>query len=168
LRASTQNVLNDIERSIDDGINIVKALTRDTRFVAGGGAFEIELGRLIGKHGASLSGLEQYSVKKFAEALEVFPRTLSENAGLDSTDILSKLYAAHEKGDTKSGVDIERGDIGDVSAQGIRDLLVTKLEAYKLAMNVVLTVLKVDQIIMSKPAGGPRMNQRGGHWDDED
>jgi len=123
---------------------------------------------LIAKYGSALAGLEQYAVKKFAEAMEVFPRTLAENAGLDATDILAKLYVAHEKGDTRAGVDIERGDIGDVTAQGIRDLLLSKLEAYKLALNVVVTVLKVDQIIMSKPAGGPRMNQREGHWDDED
>jgi T-complex protein 1 subunit theta len=169
LRASTENTLNDIERSLEDGINVVKALTRDTRFVPGAGAFEIELARLLGKYGEKCSGLEQYSVKKFAEALEVFPRTLSENAGLNATEMISKLYAAHEKGESRACVDITRGDVGDAKSLGILDLLHTKVESLRLAVNAVTTILKVDQIIMSKPAGGPRMGQqRSGHWDDED
>jgi T-complex protein 1 subunit theta len=137
--------------------------------VPGAGAFEIELARLLGKYGEKCSGLEQYSVKKFAEALEVFPRTLSENAGLNATEMISKLYAAHEKGESRACVDITRGDVGDAKSLGILDLLHTKVESLRLAVNAVTTILKVDQIIMSKPAGGPRMGQqRSGHWDDED
>ena len=83
LRGSTQNNLDDLQRAIDDGVNILKAVTKDPRVVAGAGAFEIELARLLHNVAESTPGLNQYSINKFADALEVIPRTLAENAGLD-------------------------------------------------------------------------------------
>jgi T-complex protein 1 subunit theta len=81
LRASTSTHLNDVERAIDDGVNTVRALTRDSRLVAGAGAFEIELARRLQQFAATESGLEQYALSKFAQSLEVIPRALAENAG---------------------------------------------------------------------------------------
>lgn len=83
LRGGTQNTLDDLERAIDDGVNVLKAVTRDTRLLAGAGAFEIELARLLHSVAESTPGINQYAINKFAEALEVIPRTLAENAGLD-------------------------------------------------------------------------------------
>jgi len=167
LRSSTENSLNDLERAINDGINVVKAMTKDARFVAGAGAAEIEMSRLISKFGDSCSGLEQYAVKKFAESFEVFPRTLAENSGVNASEFVSSLYAAHERGEINAGIDVERGAIRDSVSAGIVDLLVSKVEAIKLATNAVNTVLRVDQIIMAKPAGGPKMKPSEGHWDDD-
>ena len=93
IRASTDNIMDDVERAIDDGVNTFKALTRDPQLVPGAGATEIELARRIAQYGETLPGLEQYSVKKFAEALEVFPITLADNAGIKSTELIAKLYA---------------------------------------------------------------------------
>jgi T-complex protein 1 subunit theta len=83
LRGGTQNSLDDLERAIDDGVNILKAVTRDARLLAGAGAFEIELASRLQKVAESTPGLNQYAINKFAEALEVIPRTLADNAGLD-------------------------------------------------------------------------------------
>lgn len=83
IRGGTTNSLDDIERAIDDGVNAVKAVTRDPRLLAGAGASEIEVARQLQAVGEKTSGLNQYAIKKFAEALEVIPRTLAENAGLD-------------------------------------------------------------------------------------
>lgn len=83
LRGGTQNVLDDLERAVDDGVNIIKAVARDPRLLAGAGAFEIELARILYAAGESTPGLDQYAIQKFAESLEVIPRTLAENAGLD-------------------------------------------------------------------------------------
>lgn len=108
LRGATQNHLDDIERAVDDGVNVVKAITRDARLVPGAGATEIELVERIQAVGDKTQGLAQYSIKKYAEAFEVVPRTLAESAGLDATEVLSRLYAAHQKQDGWSaGVDIE-------------------------------------------------------------
>merc|ERR1712121_199520 len=84
-----------------------KALTKDNRIVPGAGAVEIELARRVATFGESLPGLEQYSVKKYAESLEMVPKALAKNAGVKETEILSKLYAAHHDKKCNSGVDIE-------------------------------------------------------------
>jgi len=82
IRGSTDNIMDDMERAINDGVNTYKALTRDPKMVPGAGATEIELAKRITTLGESTPGLEQYAIKKFAEALEVVPRTIAENAGV--------------------------------------------------------------------------------------
>jgi len=161
IRASTQNTLDDFERAIDDGVNVFKSMCRDGRFVAGAGACEIELAKRLAQFGDSTPGLVQYSIKKYAEAFEVIPRTLAENSGLKATDVLSNLYASHQKGNIHDGVDIENGTISNVAEKGIYDLLATKISAIRLATNAVVTILRIDQIIMAKAAGGPKIPQQG-------
>lgn len=107
IRGSTQNILNDIERAVEDGVNVVRGMGKDSRFLAGAGGVEIELARQIQSFAEQSAGLEQYAIRKFGEALEIVPRTLAENAGLNATDIIAKLYAAHEQGKSFVGVDIE-------------------------------------------------------------
>jgi len=168
LRASTSNNLNDLQRAVDDGVNVVRMMGRDARFLAGAGASDIELARRLSAYGATTKGLEQYAVKAFAKALEVVPRTLAENAGAVAIDMISQLYAAHEKGDTNAGIDIEESKVKDMTKSNIYDLLPTKKIGMSLAADAVTTILRVDQIIMAKPAGGPKLGQRKGHWDDDD
>lgn len=168
LRASTWNVLNDLERAVDDGVNTVKAVGRDGRFLAGAGAADIELARQIASHGATFPGLEQYSIKAFGKAFEVVPHTLADNAGFNSLNTISNMYAAHEGEDAaRQGFCIETGKIKDVAAAGILDLYAAKMMAIKLATDVAITVLRVDKIISAKQAGGPNY-KRQGHWDDDD
>lgn len=112
LRSSTDNVLNDLERAIDDGVNCVKVICKDARFVAGAGATEVELARQIQIKGESTPGLDQYAIKKFGEALEVVPKVLAENAGRKSTEVISSLYAAHAAGQVHTGVNIEVRCVG--------------------------------------------------------
>lgn len=99
--------MDDIERAIDDGVNTFKGLTRDGRFVAGAGAVEVELAAQIGAHADTLPGLEQYAVRKFATALETFPKTLAENSGNRASELLSKLYATHKEGKSNYGFNID-------------------------------------------------------------
>lgn len=108
LRGATQNHLEDVERAVDDGVNVVKAITRDPRLVPGAGATETQLVERITAVGEKTPNLSQYAIKKYGEAFEVVPRTLAESAGLDATEVLSRLYAAHHKGDNwDTGVDVE-------------------------------------------------------------
>ncbi|RIB16193.1 chaperonin-containing T-complex theta subunit Cct8 [Gigaspora rosea] len=171
VRGATQNFLDDTERAIDDGVNIVKAVTKDGRLVAGAGATEMELLKRLLSFGEKTPGINQHSIKSFAEAFEVFPRTLAENAGLDATQILSKLYAAHHQDDSGViGVDIDsdtENSTLDAFKVGIYDCLVSKSWAIKFATDAALTVLRVDQIIMSKPAGGPKPPQQNSNWDED-
>lgn len=109
LRGATQNALDDLERAVDDGVNVLKALLKDTRLVPGAGAAELELARRVEAYGGGLRGLSQHAVKKYAAALEVVPRTLAENArgGAEGNEVLARLWARHNDGHPLWGVDVE-------------------------------------------------------------
>ncbi|KAF1812522.1 t-complex protein-like protein 1 [Eremomyces bilateralis CBS 781.70] len=176
LRGATQNHLDDVERAVDDGVNVVKAITKDPRLVPGAGATEMQLAERIGAIGEKTPGLAQYAIKKYAEAFEVIPRTLAESAGLDATEVLSRLYSAHaskaeeDDEDWTVGVDIENEDgtgTLDAADEGILDLLVAKSWAIKLATEAARTVLSVDQIIVARQAGGPKPPGPNANWDED-
>jgi T-complex protein 1 subunit theta len=165
LRASTNSVLNDLERAIDDGVHAVQMACKDGRLVYGGGAAEMECAVQLDILANQHPGLEQYAMRAFAKSLECVARTLADNAGWDALQVVADLRAAHATGQTDMGVDItnapgvtsmkESKDNG--GAGGVYDLLKVKQSALKLAVEAAVTVLKVDQIIMSKPSGGPKM-----------
>lgn len=166
LRGSTDSILDDLERAVDDGVNTYKAMCRDSRIVPGAAATEIELARRLKEVSFKETGLDQYAIAKFAECFEMIPRTLAENAGLDAMEIIASLYSEHSSGNTKVGIDLEAGACKDVSTLGIWDLHITKFFALKYAADAACTVLRVDQIIMAKPAGGPRRDQAAGMDED--
>jgi len=170
VRGSTDNYMDDIERAIDDGVNVFKGLCKDGRFTAGGGATEIELAQQIAAWGEKHPGLEQYSIGRFAQALEVIPRVLAENSGVKPKEVISKLYAAHTEGNKNIGFDIEgeSGDVKDCAESGVYDLLLAKKWALKYATNAACTILRVDQIIMAKRAGGPKARDTSGSLDQDD
>ncbi|KAI1457164.1 T-complex protein 1 [Annulohypoxylon moriforme] len=171
LRGATQNHLDDVERAVDDGVNVVKAITRDARLVPGAGAAELQLVTRIQAIAEKTPGLPQYSIRKYGEAFEVVARTIAESAGLDATEVLSRLYTAHNKKDGWiTGVDIENDDgtgTLDAKKNGILDLMVTKAWAIKLATEAARTVLSVDQIIVSRQAGGPKPPGPNPNWDED-
>ncbi|KAL9119685.1 MAG: hypothetical protein Q9187_003759 [Circinaria calcarea] len=180
IRGATQNHLDDIERAVDDGVNVVKAITRDAKLVPGAGATEMQLVERITAFGEKTPGLPQYAIKKYAEAFEVIPRTLAESAGLDATEVLATLYTAHHKAATSRssdehewtlGVDIENEDgtgTLDAEDEGILDLLISKQWAIRLATEAARTVLSVDQIIVARQAGGPKPPAQGNpNWDED-
>jgi len=170
IRGATDNYMDDIERAVDDGVNVFKGICKDGRLTAGGGATEIELSRQIAQWGETHAGLEQYSINKFAEALEVVPRVLAENSGVKPKEVISKLYAAHSEGKTNTGFDIEgdSGEIKDCLESEVFDLLHAKKWALKYATNAACTILRVDQIIMAKRAGGPKPRDTSGGMDQDD
>ncbi|XP_052376105.1 T-complex protein 1 subunit theta isoform X2 [Oncorhynchus keta] len=170
IRGSTDNRMDDIERAIDDGVNTFKVLVRDKRLVPGAGATEIELARQITSYGESCPGLEQYAIKKFAEAFEAVPRALAENSGIKGNELISKLYAVHHEGNKNMGFDIEGegAALKDMLEAGILEPFLVKHWGIKLATNAAITVLRVDQIIMAKPAGGPKAPTGKKDWDEDD
>ncbi|XP_018410881.1 PREDICTED: T-complex protein 1 subunit theta isoform X3 [Nanorana parkeri] len=169
IRGSTDNLMDDVERAVDDAVNTFKVLTRDKQLVPGGGATEIELAKQITSYGETCPGLDQYAIKKFAEALESIPRALAENSGVKANEVLSKLYATHHEGNKNIGFDIEAESaaVKDMLESNILDTYLGKLWGIKLATNAAVTVLRVDQIIMAKPAGGPKAPAGRKDWDDD-
>lgn len=195
LRGATQNHLDDVERAIDDGVNVVKAITKDPRLVPGAGATEIQLIERITAFADKTPGLPQHAIRKYAEAFEVIPRTLAESAGLDATEVLSRLYTAHHRAKESSGssssesgeedggsaseeeeiywttgVDLEgespSGTL-DAADEGILDLMASKNSAIRLASEAARTVLSVDQIIVARQAGGPKPPGPNPNWDED-
>ncbi|XP_042394348.1 T-complex protein 1 subunit theta-like isoform X1 [Zingiber officinale] len=166
LRGSTDSILDDLERAVDDGVNTYKAMCRDSRILPGAAATEIELARRLKDFALKETDLDQYAIAKFAESFEMVPKILAENAGLNAMEIISSLYAEHASGNSCVGIDLEEGVCKDVSTMNIWDIYVTKYFALKYAADAACTVLRVDQIIMSKPAGGPRRDQQPGMDED--
>ncbi|KAI1725072.1 TCP-1/cpn60 chaperonin family domain-containing protein [Ditylenchus destructor] len=168
VRGSSQPLMDDIERAIDDAVNTYKALTKDNRLLPGAGAVEIELGRRIEAISERQADIRQYAIKNFALALESFPKQLAENAGLKPTETLSNLYASHQQGKVNDGIDVSAGTIVDAHEQKIYDVYSAKFLALKLATHAAATILKIDQLIMAKPAGGPAPKGPKGQDDDDD
>lgn len=160
--------MDDFERAIEDGVNVYKAMTRDLRFVPGGGATEIELAKRIQSYGESTPGVVQYAIKKYGESMEIIPRTLAENSGHDAIKVLSELYAAHQNKENgiHMGLDVESGETINTTKANILDLLSCKAQALKLATHAAITILRVDQLIMAKTAGGPKPPKMGQRDDD--
>ncbi|KAJ6791351.1 T-complex protein 1 subunit theta [Iris pallida] len=167
LRGSTDSILDDLERAVDDGVNTYKAMCRDSRIVPGAAATEIELAKRLKEFSFKETGLDQYAIAKFAESFEMVPRTLAENAGLNAMETISSLYAEHAAGNPKVGINLNEGTCKDVSTMIVWDLHVTKLFALKYAADAACTVLRVDQIIMSKPAGGPARRDQPAGMDED-
>jgi len=168
VRSASPNVLDEVERSIMNAVNVVRSVARDPHFVAGAGATEIELAHQVQQFGATVPGLDQYAVLKFAEALEVVPKVLADNAGHSYVDVITAMYAAHQKGEKAVGVDVE-GTPGalllNAAERGILDHEDSKRWALRFCVDAVLTILRVDQIIMAKQAGGPKGGEGGGGRD---
>lgn len=158
IRGATLNMMDDIERAVDDGVNVYKACTKDPRMLPGAGASEIELSLRLQKLGEAQAGLDQYAIVAFAEALECVPQVLSENSGKKAKDMISMLYATHSKGEVNAGVDIEDDGLKvvDAAKAEIFDNFATKSWGIQFATTAAITVLRVDQIIMAKKAGGPK------------
>uniref|UniRef100_A0A0A9YP23 T-complex protein 1 subunit theta n=1 Tax=Lygus hesperus TaxID=30085 RepID=A0A0A9YP23_LYGHE len=119
IRGATDNVLDDVERAIDDGVNVYKALTKDKRLVAGAGAVEMELQKELTLFAEANPGLDQYAVRKYAISFEVVCRTLAEVSGYNGTDMVTRLEAEHYAGARNQGVGIDDGSTIDALQLGI-------------------------------------------------
>lgn len=165
LRGSSTNLLEDIERAIDDGVCAYRNLCKDGRFVWGAGAVETQLAKELENQGNSIDTLDQYAFKQYAKAFEIFPRILLDNAGLNADNHLAKMYASLSN-KVIPALDLENGLVKSAEEVGILDHLATKSWAIKFASEAALTVLRVDQIIIAKPAGGPKPKQNN-NWDED-
>ena len=156
VRGGTEHVTNEIERAITDAVGDVAATLKDGKVVAGAGAPEVELALELRKYAESLSGREQLAVQAFANAMEVIPRTLVENAGLDPIDIMTDLKSAHSKKQKWAGVDVFTGKIMDAWKRGVIEPLKIKTQAVSSASEVATMILRIDDVIASSGSKGPK------------
>lgn len=172
LRGGTEHFIDSVARALDDAIGVVASVIEDGTIVIGGGAIDIELSKKLGEVADKYSGREQLAIKAFAEALEIIPRTLAENAGLDPIDLLVELRAKHEAGEASAGLDVLEGKTVDMYEKGIIEPLRIKQQAIKSASESAIMILRIDDVIAASDLGhgaappmGPGMGGMGGMGD---
>jgi thermosome len=161
VRGGTQHVVDELERAVSDAIGDIVCAISVGKAVAGAGASEIEMTIGIRKFANSLSGREQLAVNAFADALEIIPRTLAENAGLDPIDVITELKSAHDKGQKWAGINVFTGKVMDAWKSGVIEPTKIKTQAIKSASEVTELILRIDDIISSSKRGGPQMPPGG-------
>ncbi len=153
VRGSTEHVSDELERGINDALDVVASTVSDGRVLAGGGAIEVELAGRLRDYADSVSGREQLAVEAFADAFELVPRVLSENAGLDPIDTLVELRSAHENGQQRAGLNVFTGDVVDTYEAGVVEPAHAKTQAISSAAEAANLVLKIDDIIQASGLG---------------
>lgn len=154
VKGGTEHVVDEAKRALSDAIGDVAVALRSGKVVAGAGAPEIEISRGLRKFAETLSGREQLAVLAFAEALEIIPTTLAENAGLDPIDVLTELKAAHEKNQLWAGINVFEGKVTDSWINGVIEPLNIKTQALSSASEVARMILRIDDVIAGSRRGG--------------
>lgn len=157
IRGGTEHVADEVKRAIDDAIGDVINALKNGKVVAGAGAPEIELAKGLRVFADTLSGREQLAVRAFAEAMEVIPQTLAENAGLDPIDVMTELKAAHEQGQKWAGINVSTGKVMDAWQEGVIEPLKIKTQAVSSASEVSVMILRIDDVIAGMGSGAPPM-----------
>jgi T-complex protein 1 subunit theta len=156
LRGTTNDMLDNLERVVNCGVNAYRAVCKSPLFVAGAGAIDMYLCEKIKEYAKEFKTLDQYAIEAFGESFEVIPRTIMENSGINVNEQLPTLRAKNSK-NPLLGINVKTGEIEDAFTMGVYDHLETKKWAIKHAYNSVRTIIKIDQIIVAKPAGGPNL-----------
>ncbi|MCC4771471.1 thermosome subunit [Methanosarcina sp. DH2] len=156
LRGGTEHVVDSIDSALEDALRVVGVAIEDEKLVAGGGSPEVEVALRLQEYAATLEGREQLAVKAYAEALEVIPRTLAENAGLDPIDMLMELRSQHEKGMKTAGLNVYEGKVVDMWKEFVVEPLRVKTQVINAATESAVMILRIDDIIAStRAAPGP-------------
>jgi thermosome len=165
IRAGLERMVDEAERAMTDSLSVVSDVIENSKIVAGGGAVEVEVAKELRRYATKVGGREQLAVEAFADAVEVIPRTLAENAGLEPIDIIVELRSAHEKEDGKyKGVNVFTGKLQNCLDSGVIEPAVVKEQAIKSAAESAAMILRIDDVIAAtKPkAGGPGGGMPGG------
>ncbi|WP_148882106.1 thermosome subunit beta [Thermococcus aciditolerans] len=157
IRGGTEHVIDEVERALEDAIKVVKDVMEDGYVLPAGGAGEIELSIKLDEYAKQVGGKEALAIENFAEALKIIPKTLAENAGLDTVEMLVKVISEHKNRGRAIGIDIFEGEPADMLAKGIIEPLRVKKQAIKSASEAAIMILRIDDVIaakISKPEGG--------------
>ncbi|MCW4017798.1 MAG: thermosome subunit beta [Candidatus Bathyarchaeota archaeon] len=157
IRAGLERMVDEAERAMTDSLSVVSDVVENSKIVAGGGAVEIEVAKELRKYANKVGGREQLAIEAFADAMEVIPRALAENAGFDPIDVLVELRSVHDKETGKYlGINVFTGKVQNSVDKGVIEPIVVKEQAMKSASESACMILRIDDVISSsKPRGGP-------------
>jgi len=168
IRGGLERLVDEAERAIKDALYVVADVVREPRIVAGGGAPEAEVAKVLREYAVSVGGREQLAIEAFANAIEVIPRTLAENAGLDPIDILTELRALHESQENKwYGVDIFEGKPIDMFEKNVLEPLIVKTNAISSAVEAAGLILRIDDIIAATKFEEEKEKEKKGPEEEE-
>ena len=162
LRGGTEHVVDELERAMNDALRVVGVAVEDKMLVPGGGAPEVELALRLRAYASTVGGREQLAIEAFADSMEIIPKTLAENAGLDQIDSLVALRSAHEKGKKSAGLDMDTGKPVDMLKLGVLEPLRVKTQAIQSAAEAAVMIIRIDDVISSKSGGPGGMPGAGG------
>lgn len=151
LRGASSHLLDEAERSLHDALCVLTETIKETRVLCGGGSTEMLMACAIDKEIPSISGKEALAMEAFSRALRQLPTIIADNAGLDSSALVAELRAAHNRGETNAGLDVVKGEVGDMRALGIRESYKSKLQVLVSAAEAAEMILRVDDIIKCAP-----------------
>lgn len=161
LRGGAEQFIAEVERSLHDAIMIVKRAIKNSNVVAGGGATEMEISRYLREKSRTIEGKQQLIMASFAKALEVIPRQLCDNAGIDATDVLNKLRMLHARGEQWAGVDVESEGVANNMEKFVWEPSLVKINALQGATEAACLILSVDETVKNpqseKRDPGPQM-----------
>jgi thermosome len=161
VRGGTEHVVDELERALHDALSVVKSALEDGKMTVGGGAAATAIAMALRDYAPTVGGREQMAIEAFANAIEVIPKTLSENAGLDPIDMMLEVRREHKKGHKNAGVDVLNGKVGDMLKNKVIEPLNVSLHEIQAASEAATMILRIDDVIASRGGGGPSMPPGG-------
>lgn len=149
-RGANSLILEEVERSLHDALCVVRCLVKERAFVVGGGAPEAYLSWKLSEYARTLSGVKSLCIQLYAEALDVIPYTLAENAGYDAVTIVTELKNRHARGEVHSGINVRKGIVSDLREENVVQPLLVTISAIQLATETAAMILKIDDIVQSR------------------
>ena len=157
IRGSTEHVVDELDRGMHDALFVVKVALEDGKLTAGGGAAATTISMALREYASTVGGREQMAIEAYANAIEIIPKTLSENAGLDPINMMIEMRRVHKKGDKNFGVDVFNGKVMDMIKNNVIEPLRVSVQEIQASTEAATMILRIDDIIASKSGGGGGM-----------
>jgi len=161
IRGTTEHVVDELERGLHDALSVVKVALEDGKMTAGGGAAATAIAMGLRDYAPSVGGREQMAIEAFANAIEIVPKTLSENAGLDPIDMMLEVRSAHKKGKKYAGINVLGGKVDDMLKNNVIEPLRVSMQEIEASSEAATMILRIDDVIASKGGGAPAMPPGG-------
>jgi len=161
IRGTTEHVVDELERGIHDALSVVKVALEDGKMTVGAGAAATEISMSLRDYATTVGGREQMAIEAFANAVEVIPKTLAENAGLDPIDMMLEIRSAHKKGKKNAGINVFTGKVDDMFKKNVIEPLRVSMQEIEASSEAATMILRIDDVIASKGTGGPPMPPGG-------
>ena len=154
IRGTTDHVIDELERALHDALSVVKVALEDGKMTAGGGAAATEIAMSLRDYAPTVGGREQMAIEAFAKAMEIVPKTLAENAGLDPIDMMLEVRSQHKKGNKNAGVNVLYGKVDDMLKNKVIEPLRVTLQEIEASSEAATMILRIDDVIASRGGGG--------------